>query len=404
MLRYAIVRAGSCAEEPFPGEDEARTRFVAGPFAVFADRPLPRYDLQRFAAEDEGRTEDPTDRRKREEREKGNVARSQDLPMAAVLLGTVLILFFFSSIIFREFRHLFSMSLGTSFADLGTFGVPDARRLILNLFWQAGKIIAPVIAAAMVMGVVSNIAQVGFLFTLQPLEMKLERLIPDFKRIVPNRRTMFSLAKIVVQFVAISAATYFVIIDDFIPMLKTEGMDLMQATGLFGKVAFKLMIIASIVFLLISIPDFMFQRFEYIENLKITVSEAKRERRDEEGDPMIRQRQRDRAYELRNQRNMLQAVPEADVVITNPTHYAVALRYDPDANPAPVVTAKGADHLAFTIRTIAKENGVHIEESPSIARMLYKDVEVGQEIPDAMYRVISLIFAKLDKFNRKAGV
>ncbi|MDH5655872.1 MAG: flagellar biosynthesis protein FlhB [Spirochaetia bacterium] len=357
------------------------------------------YDLQRFAAEDEGRTEDPTDRRKREERDKGNVARSQDIPAAGVLLGSVVVLFFTGTYILSQIHTLFNKYLGMDYRTLQNLTDEDVRRLMLDLFFESGKIAGPIMIVAVVMAVASNILQVGLLFTLQPLQVKWERIVPDFKRILPNRRTAFSLGKIILQTIFIGGIAYLVIVDDFFPMLKTSQMDLNQAISLFAVVAFKLMVIASLVLVVLSIPDYFYQRFEYIENLKITMSELKRERRDEEGDPMIRQRQRDRAYELRQQRNMLQEVPRADVVITNPTHFAVALEYDSIKASAPIVIAKGADHLAFLIRNIAKENNIPVEENPHLARMLYKDVDIGQEIPESLYRVVSIIFAKLNRFR-----
>lgn len=356
--------------------------------------------LQRFAAEDEGRTEDPTERRKREERDKGNVPKSQDIPQSLILLGTVITLFVLGTWIYSQAYSVFHRFLGGDFQALHMNGVEDAKRVIFDLFWESGKIVAPVMITAFIMGVIANVAQVGLLFTLRPLEFKPERMKPDFKRVLPVRRTMVNLLKITVQFTVILIVTYLVIADDFIPMLRTQGMELRQAISLFAWASFKMLIAAGIILLGMAIPDYFYQRFEYMENLKMTMSEVKRERKEEEGDPLIRQRQREKAMELRRQRNMLQDVPQADVVITNPTHYAVALKYDPEQSKAPAVTAKGSDHLAFRIRTIARENQIPIEENPPLARTLYRDVEIGQEIPDTLYRVVSLIFAKLDRFRR----
>lgn len=360
----------------------------------------PVIHLQRFAAEDEGRTEDPTDRRRREEREKGNIPKSQDIPQSAILLGTVVTLFILGTWVYARAYSVFHRFLGGDFNALRMGDVEDAKRIIFDLFWESAQIVAPIAIVSFVMGILGNVAQVGFLFTLRPLEFKPERIMPDFKRVLPARRTMINLLKIVVQFTAILIVTYLVIVDDFIPMLRTSGMDLRQAIALFAWTSFKLLMAAGIILFIISIPDYFYQRFEYMENLKMTMSEVKRERREEEGDPLIRQRQREKALELRRQRNMLRDVPEADVVITNPTHYAVALKYDPGLSKAPTVTAKGSDHLAYRIRTIARENNVPIEENPPLARALYRDVEIGQEIPDTLYRVVSLIFAKLDRFRR----
>ncbi len=363
----------------------------------------PRILLQRFAAEDEGRTEAPTERRQREERDKGNVPKSQDLVSAAVLLGTTVTLFFLAGYMFFALTDVFKRFLGGELWQIAELDVHAVKQITFQLFWQAGKITGPVFLAAMLVGIVASVSQVGALFTLQPLAFKLERLIPDFKRILPVRRTMYNLLKILVQVAIIGVISYFVIVVDFIGMLKSGNMGLRQAIALFGWTSFKLLLVCGLILLVLAIPDYIYQRFEYMENLKMNISEARRERKDDEGDPMIRQRQRERGMELRRQSNMLQEVPKADVVVTNPTHYAVALQYDPQQSAAPVVTAKGADHLAFLIRNIARERGVPIRESPQLARLLYRDVEVGAEIPAGLYQAVSVIFAQLDRFRQRTA-
>ncbi len=363
---------------------------------------LPVFDLQRFAAEDEGRTEQPTDRRIREERDKGNVPRSQDITSSIVLLGTVLTLFFLGTYLFQQIREIFTVYLTLDMSQFYNLGVADVRVLLFRLAWDVTKIVGPVMIVAMVMGLIGGISQVGALFTLRAIEFKPERLVPDFNRVLPGRKTAYSLGRIVVQVVIIGAAAYFVIVDDFIPMLKSSGTDLKAAVGLFAWSSFKLLLISSVVLILLAIPDYFYQRYEFMENLKMTISEVKRERREEEGDPLVRQRQRERGYQLRNQRNMLREVPEADVVITNPTHYAVALQYDPGKSSAPMVIAKGKDHLAFEIRSIARQNNVPVQENPVLARVLFDEVEVGEMIPETMYQVVSLVFAKLDRFQQAA--
>ncbi|MBW7859337.1 MAG: EscU/YscU/HrcU family type III secretion system export apparatus switch protein, partial [Leptonema sp. (in: Bacteria)] len=157
-----------------------------------------------------------------------------------------------------------------------------------------------------------------------------------------------------------------------------------------------------ILLLLISIPDYFYQRFEYLENLKMNISDVRRELKEDVGDPLLRQRQRERAMQMRQNKQMLDEVPRADVVITNPTHFAVALVYDPVAAAAPVVIAKGQDSFALMIRRIARESNVHIEENQPLARALYDQVEVGAEIPENFYRSIVLILQKLQRFQRMA--
>lgn len=371
--------------------------------AVTLAPALLRFDLQRFAAEDEGRTEDPTERRQREEREKGNVPKSQDVTSAAVLIGTVIALFFGGGYMLRMITGVFQNYLGMDFGAIEELSIEEVQSEAMHIFWYSGLIVAPIGIAAMLMAILGSVSQFGLLFTLQPLAVKLERLIPDFKRVLPVRRTMVNLLKIMVQVIFIAVISYALIVDDYLPMLKTANMDLPQAITLFAWVAFKLLVVAALILFAIAIPDFFYQRFEYMENLKMTVSEARRERKDEEGDPMIRQRQRERAYELRQQRNMLDEVPGADVVVTNPTHFAVALKYDSSVAQAPLVIAKGTDNLAFQIRKIAGENSVPIQENPQLARVLYKEVEIGQEIPETLYRVVSLVFARLDRFRGDAA-
>ncbi|MBI3395862.1 MAG: EscU/YscU/HrcU family type III secretion system export apparatus switch protein [Spirochaetia bacterium] len=366
---------------------------------------LPHFDLQRFSAEDEGRTELPTDRRKREEREKGNVPRSQDLASSAVLLGTVVTLFFTAAWVYEQCRLVFNRYLTLDFRTIADFGPEDVKMLMMHLFSDTAKIIGPVVIAGVIMAVIGNVSQVGALFTLKKLEFKPENLIPDFKRVLPARRTIYNLLKTLVQVIVIATATYLVVVDDFIPMLRASGMGLLQALGLFGWISFKLLIICGILFVALAIPDYFYQRFEFTESLKMTLSELRREFREESGSPLIRERIRSQAEQMRRQRVQLQEVPKADVVITNPTHYAVALQYDTAKSVAPIVIAKGVDHMAFLIRSTATANNVPIEVNPPLARILYKDVEIGQPIPEHLYRVIGTIFAKLDRFRRTgAGV
>ncbi|MBW7859295.1 MAG: EscU/YscU/HrcU family type III secretion system export apparatus switch protein, partial [Leptonema sp. (in: Bacteria)] len=195
------------------------------------------FDLQRFAAEDEGRTEDPTERRKREEREKGNVPKSQDLPGALVMLGGTVMLFLFAGFMLDRIFQMFRLYL-TRISSIGTsFGQEEVYIILKDFFYQTGMIIFPVLSFALILGVVGNLIQVGFLFTLQPLEFKLERLIPDFKRVLPVRRNFVNLLKVLSQVVAIGLLAYFVVIDDIIPMLQTSGMELRGVISIFGSIA-----------------------------------------------------------------------------------------------------------------------------------------------------------------------
>jgi flagellar biosynthetic protein FlhB len=356
-------------------------------------------DFQRFAAEDEGRTEEPTERRKREEREKGNVPRTNELPSAIILLGTILVLLFFSTYIVNQIFEIFHFYY-SRIAYIDSFQTEDTKEILKNLFYHTGKIVFPIVFVSFLLGIVGNIVQVGFLFTLRPLEFQLQRIIPDFRRILPTRRNIVNLIKTILQITLILIITFFLIKEDLIPMLKTSDTDLRKAIYVFGIVAFKVFLITGIILLILSIIDYFYQRYEYIENLKMTVSEVKQEIKEEIGDPLIRRRQRERAMEILQNRNALKKVVEADVVITNPTHYAVALQYNYPIDNAPKVIAKGKDHIAILMRNIAKENNIPIEENPPIARELYHRVEVGEEIPEEFHRAVAIIYQKLDKIRK----
>ena len=361
------------------------------------------YDLQRFAAEDEGRTELPSERRKREERQRGNVPRSQEIASTAVLFGGLVALFVTGVYMFSVSQKLFQNYLQWDFgATKELSNIEAVRLLLLDIGLETAKIVGPLLISAMLMGFVGNVSQFGLLFSLHPIGLRWEKIRPDFRRILPGKRTLFNLFRVLLQVIFIATAAYVVIVDDYTSMLKSANMGLSQAIFLFAKVAFKLLVIAAFVLALVSIPDFLYQRHEYLEKLKTTLAEAKRERKDEEGDPLMRQRQRDRSYELRKQRNMLQDLTTADIVITNPRHIAVGLKYEPELSQAPRILAKGSEQLAFIMRNIAREHKIPIEENPPLARALYEEVEIGQEVPQTLYKVLSLIFSKLERFQQEA--
>jgi len=356
-------------------------------------------DFQRFAAEDEGRTEEPTERRKREEREKGNVPRTNEIPSALILLATVLTIFLFSTYIVSQIFEIFHFYY-SQIANVQNLQVEDIKEILRNLFFHTGKVVFPIVFVSFLFGIIGNVVQVGFLFTLRPLEFQLERIIPDFKRILPTRRNIVNLLKTLLQIIVILIITFLLIKEDLIPMLKTSGTDLRKAVYVFGIVALKVFLVAGIILLILAIVDYFYQRYEYMENLKMTVSEVKQELKEEIGDPLIKRRQRERALEILQNRSALTKVKEADVVITNPTHYAIALQYNYPFDNAPKVIAKGKDHIAILMRNIAKENNIPIEENPPLARELYQKVNIGDEIPEEFHRTVAIIYQKLDKIRK----
>jgi len=362
------------------------------------DRPL---DLQLFAAEDEGRTEPPSERRRREEEEKGNVPKSNELPAAIVLLAGIVFvyftgkyIFFKSSLLIQKYFHMVQ-----SVTDFQ----PESFAVVMkDASWDMLMLIGPVLGVTFIAGIAGSILQVGFMFTPKALSMNFGRIKPDFKKVLPTRQTMFNLGKSLLKVMLIGWVSYFIAANDFFEILLTGNMGLLEATRLVGMASFKIFLAIGILLLAIGIGDFYYQKFEYEESLKMTPSEAKQEAKEQEGDRAILQRRRQLAREMA-QKGMIQKVPTADVVITNPTHFAVALSYDPSRHEAPVVVAKGADELALLIRRIARQNDIPIVENRVQARMLYEEVEVDEPIPAKFFEAISVILSRLDKFKRQVA-
>ncbi|TGN21140.1 EscU/YscU/HrcU family type III secretion system export apparatus switch protein [Leptospira idonii] len=359
-------------------------------------------ELQLFAAEDEGRTEPPSERRRREEKEKGNVPKSAEVASTLVLLGGTGVLFVLGERFVKNIAVFIKkyIAMGVHVDHFGTEEFRSTMTLVardfLNLIW-------PILAITVVFAIVGNVVQVGFMFTPRAVSFRFDRITPNFKRILPNRQTMFNLLKSLAKVILIGVVSYILIAGDFLKILLTGNMGVMESIALISYSGFKIMMTVGILLLAIAAADFFFQKFEFEESLKQTPSEAKREMKDDSGDPSLKNRRMQLARDMM-QGNMLKEVPKADVVITNPTHYSVALAYEFGRDQAPRVVAKGENRLALEIRRIAKENDVPIVESPQQARLLYAQVDVGKEIPNEFFQAIVSILVTLEKFRKKVGM
>ncbi|GBF50660.1 endoflagellar biosynthesis protein [Leptospira ryugenii] len=362
--------------------------------------PYFQINLQLFAAADEGRTEPPSERRRREEREKGNVPKSQEVASTLVLLGGTAVIFLFGEKFIKDTAKFIKkyMAMGVS---LDRFGAEEFRVMLGMVASDFLGLIWPILAVTVLFAIVGNVVQVGFLFTPRALAFRFDRVTPNFNRILPNRQTMFNLAKSLAKVILIGFISYILIAGDFLKILLTGNMGILESITLISYSGFKIMMTAGILLLAIAVSDFFFQKFEFEESLKQTPSEAKREAKDDGGDPILKNRRMQLARDMM-QGNMLREVPKADVVITNPTHYSVALLYEL-GDAAPRVIAKGENRLALEIRRIARENDVPIVESPANARFLYHQVDVGKEIPNELFQAVANILFTLEKFKRKIG-
>ncbi|HOT62343.1 MAG TPA: EscU/YscU/HrcU family type III secretion system export apparatus switch protein, partial [Treponemataceae bacterium] len=238
----------------------------------------------------------------------------------------------------------------------------------------------------------------GFIFSLKPIAPRLDKIAPNFARFFSralfSAEGLFNLAKSLVKVAVVAGASYLSIKGEIPRLVSMLESGLWPAVAFIASMTARLLLTAAVLFLAISIPDYIFQRRQFMESLKMSKQEVKEEYKQLEGDPLVKGRLRQRMREILSQ-NMAVNVPKADVVITNPTHYAVAMQWDRATMRAPMLTAKGSDRLAQRIKEIARESGVPIVENKPLARALYAEVEIGDMIPDEYYQALAVILAKV---------
>lgn len=370
-------------------------------FPVFCEDPeLFRFDLQLFAAEDEGRTEDPTEKKLREAREKGQVAKTQELPQAVVVIVGCLVIFIFSSWIYDSLagilRHYLSGFAGKEIT------MRNIRFEFFMLMFESGKILLPVFAAVFFSAIAAEASQVGFQMSPLKFDWNKIKLGPAemMKKIFFSKQVAMNLFKSLFKVIAIGFVSYLIISADFEDMMRTPDISIQMAVKIVMFSALKIVVWSSVLLLVLSIPDYFFQKHEFIESLKMKKQEVKEELKETMGDPYIRARMREMQREIA-MRNMISEVPKADVIVTNPTHFAIALKYDNNLMDAPVVAAKGVDSMALKIREIARQHSIEMIENKPLARELYYRLDVGEMIPEDLFKAVSFIYAELYKRDKK---
>ena len=359
---------------------------------------LPHIHLQWFSDDDaEGKTEQPTEHKLKRLREEGQVAKSQELVGAITLFLPVLLLFFVAPYMLRTciemFRFFFTRAIELD---------PTKDAIIVRVFFHyLIRLALPILLVAMIAALFSNIIQVGFVFAVKPIIPDFSKALPKFgqyfKRIF-SIEGVYDFVKSLIKMLIIGGVAFVLIWSDRHKLVNLQRAGLWLGLTTVASLAFRLILINAVLLLLLSIPDVLFQRWRFREKNKMTRHEIKEEMKMYEGDPQIRNRIRSRFRELLKQ-NIAVAVPRADVVITNPTHYAIALEYERDSMPGPMVTAKGADEVAARIRKLAEEHGVPLVENKPVAQALYRETEVGDFIPEAYYTVVATIFRKVMDIN-----
>jgi len=351
-------------------------------------------------ARDPSKTEKATPKRRDKAREKGSVPRSQELPKLTVLMAGLLTIRAVFDTLNLELREIFTTFLGQRLSFEPTVEGVNA------LFWLVSQKLAimllPILFVMALVAYITQRLQVGSIWHPKIFEPDFSGIFNPMRglqQIFIDPKTLIMLGKQTGMAFAIGFIPYLLLknnFNDFLPLFyqTTETF----SAFLLGN-GFRMVLYTLIPMFILAVLDVWYTRWDYEENMKMTKDEIKDENKQALGDPIIKQQQRRKMMEVM-QRRMLQDVPKADVVITNPTHLACALLYDPRETPAPMLLAKGADHVAEKIKEIAREHNIPIRENKPLAQALYKSVEIGQVIPEELYQAVASILAQLDKFRR----
>lgn len=344
-------------------------------------------------AEDLGeKTEQPTGRRRLEARRRGQVARSLNLSAFVLLAAGSLLIYFFGDAVMQSLYVVVRNALSPE--SLGReLDHESIKREALFAGLETLRVMGPILGIMAIVAAVEQIVQVGWFISLEPLTPKLSKFNPvtGLKRLF-SKRSVVKGAIDVLKLAIIASVAYAVVGSDYRTIV---ALPLLTAGGAFvvtAQLVVRLVVWTLVVLLVIGLVDWLYQRWQQTEDLKMTKQEVKDERKSTEGDLETKARRMKLAREIIRQK-LRTEVPKADVVVTNPTHFAVALRYDEDTMSAPRVVAKGGDYLALQIRLIAAANGVPIIERPALARALYHNVEVGREVPAEQYEAVAELLA-----------
>jgi len=346
------------------------------------------------------RTEAPTPRRLQEARREGNVARSQDLVSVGALLIAVIALRMLGPGIWDELRAVLVEGLGRQPNQELT--PVTAMAMFREFVSRALLALAPFLAILVLAAIALNIGQSGPTLSSAKLKPRLSVLNPvaGAKRIF-SKDGLVSLAKAFAKMGIIAGVVYFTMRGQMAAIATMPAMSVAQASALLASLAFDIAIRAAAVLFLLGAADYAWQRRQWLGRLRMTKEEVRRELKETDGDPQIKAAMRRRRQSLLNR--MIAAVPKADVVVTNPTHYAVALKYDPVTMPAPIVVAKGERLLALRIREVARKHGVPVLEEPPLARALYASVPVNQYIPANLFHAVAEVLAWVYALRQKAA-
>jgi flagellar biosynthetic protein FlhB len=349
-------------------------------------------------ADDQEKTEEPTSKKIEDARKEGNVAKSQDVTALVTLAVGIIVLIFYLKFVVYKIMDFYVYFLSFFSHE---FSINDIVSLFIKTILEVFILLAPIALAIMLAGVIGNVAQFGFLFTIKSIQPNFSKLNP-----IAGLKNLFSTKKLFegVKIILKVSIAFFVGFKLFLGWLieipKLELFDLLTQIKWLTDKAMILAFTMLGVFLVFAAIDFAFQKYSYKKSLRMSKQEIKDEMKNTEGNPEIKAKIRQIQMEMAKNR-MMNEVPKADVVVTNPTHYAVAIRYDKTKDNAPRVVAKGVDHLAQRIKEIAREHDVMVIENPPLARQLYKEVDIDEEIPQKLYKAVIEVLVQVYKVKGK---
>ena len=371
------------------------------------DIKCPAFSLQFFAKDGPGgeKTEEPTAKKLSDARNEGQVAKGKDLTSAVMLLVLFMVLRFTVGNMGEGFIECFNKNY-TQIGDLftsthGEYNMQYTIALIQSAALDMLKLLIPFFGIGFIIAIVIELAQVKWKPTSKPLQPKLSKFNPvnGIKRMF-SVRTLVSLIKQVVILVVIFIVVYNKLKSRMSDIYMLYDIPLISAIMLLGDIIFDIGTVICVIYTIIGIADYVFEKRKFRKDMMMTKQEVKDEWKNTEGNPEVKNKIRQKMSEA-SRRRMMQAVPEADVVITNPTHFAVALKYEQNKGKAPVVVAKGEDYLAAKIKEAARENNIEIVENKPLARMLYYNVELDEELPPELYQAVAEVLAFVYNIKNK---
>ncbi|MFJ7638577.1 flagellar biosynthesis protein FlhB [Peribacillus sp. NPDC097264] len=353
-------------------------------------------DLQFFAGE---KTEKATPKKRQDSKKKGQVAKSQDVNTSVNLITVFSVLLLMGPYMYNHLLSLMKKYLQNfTMADFSEEGM---QVILLEILVEMGLVLGPVFLAAVVAGILANVMQIGFMFSTESIQFKLEKLDPikGFKRIF-SMRAIVELLKSILKISFVGFVAFYVLWNRMEEIMILSQISVADAMATLADITIKVGYYAAVALLFIALLDYMYQKYDFEKNIRMSKQDIKDEYKNSEGDPLIKSKIRQKQRQMAAQR-MMQEVPNADVVITNPTHFAIALKYDENEAEAPFVVAKGVDFVAQKIKYIAKENDVVMVENRPLARSLYDQAEVGQAIPEEFFKAVAEILAFVYKTKGK---